>query len=571
MQKTEPVIFRSIVMRILDIFVLVILVGFVFGCEAEIKNEIADLVFYNCKIWTVNPDKPWAEALAIRGEKILKVGTTEEIRALIGDSTKEFDLNGSFVLPGFIDSHTHFLEGGFALQSIQLREAKSREEFIETVRERADNIASGEWILNGDWDQQQFDPPDMPRKDWIDSVTPQNPVFVNRLDGHMALANSLALEIAGVTKDTISPPGGEILKDPETDEPTGILKDEAMKLVFDKIPEPTLEEKKKAAREALKLASQMGVCSVHEMAYSTNFDVYHELHKDEALSARLTVYVAIGEEDLYSQLEQKKSLENDLLKIGGLKGFVDGSLGSFTALFFEPYTDDPKKTGILVSDMYPEGIMEKRIRQADQSGLQVAIHAIGDKANHIILDIMENVIADGGPRDRRWRIEHAQHLIPEDFERFAELGIIASVQPYHAIDDGRWAERKIGGERIKYTYAFKSFLDKGILLACGSDWTVAPLDPISGIYAAVTRRTLDGKNADGWIPEQKISLEEAIKGYTINGAYTEFAESVKGSLEEGKFADLVVLNQNLFEILPEDIRNTEVLMTIFNGEIIYKK
>jgi len=344
-----------------------------------------------------------------------------------------------------------------------------------------------------------------------------------------------------------------------------------MRLVSDKIPEPSLEEKKKAAQAALRHASQRGVTSVHDMAYSTNFEVYHELLKEGALKARLTVYFAIGEEDLYSQLEQKKSLENDLLKIGGLKGFVDGSLGSFTALFFEPYTDDPEKTGILVSDMYPEGIMEKRIREADQAGIQVAIHAIGDKANHIILDIMEGVIADGGPRDRRWRIEHAQHLIPEDFERFAEMGIIASVQPYHAIDDGRWAERKIGEERAKFTYAFKSFLDMGVLLACGSDWTVAPLDPISGIYAAVTRRTLDGKNVDGWIPEQKISLEEAIKGYTINGAFTEFAESVKGSLEEGKFADLIVLSQNLFEILPEDILDTEVLMTVFNGEIIYKK
>jgi predicted amidohydrolase YtcJ len=571
MQEKQPVQLRSLVMKILDIFILAILVGFVFGCGAEKKSEIADIVFYDGKIWTVNSDKPWAEAVALRGERIVKVGTTEEIKALIGDSTQEFDLSGSFVLPGFIDSHTHFLEGGFALSSIQLREAKSKQEFIATVMERTGRIESGEWILNGDWDQQQFDPPEMPRKEWIDPVSPQNPIFVNRLDGHMALANSLALEIAGVTKDTIPPPGGEILKDPETGEPTGILKDEAMRLVADKIPEPSLEEKKKAAQAALNLASRMGVTSVHEMAYSANFDVYHELFQEGALNARLRVYFAIGEEDLYSKLEQKKSLENDLLKIGGLKGFVDGSLGSFTALFFESYTDNPEKSGILVSDMYPEGIMEQRIRKADKAGLQIAIHAIGDKANHIILDILESVIADGGPRDRRWRIEHAQHLIPEDFERFAQLGIIASVQPYHAIDDGRWAERKIGKERAKYTYAFKSFLDAGVLLACGSDWTVAPLDPISGIYAAVTRRTLDGKNADGWIPEQKISLEEAIKGYTINGAYTEFAEDMKGSVQEGKFADLVVLSQNLFEIPPEDILDTEVLVTIFDGEIIYKK
>jgi predicted amidohydrolase YtcJ len=562
---------RSLVMKILNVVILVSIAGFVFGCVAEKKSEIADLVLYNGKIWTVNPDEPWAEAVAIQGEKILKVGTTEKIKALQGDQTKAFDLEGSFVLPGFIDSHTHFLDGGFALSSIQLREAKSKDAFIATVERRAGEIGRGEWILNGDWDQQQFDPPEMPRKEWIDPVTPHNPVFVNRHDGHMALANSLALEIAGITKDTVSPPGGEILKDARTGEPTGILKDEAMSLVSDRIPEPSLEEKKKAAQTALKHANQMGVTSVHDMAYSSNFEVYHELLKDGTLSARLTVYFAIGQDDLYSQLEQKKPLESDLLKIGGLKGFVDGSLGSFTALFFDPFTDDPGKTGILVSDMYPEGIMEQRIREADKSGLQVAIHAIGDKANHIILDIMEMVIADGGQRDRRWRIEHAQHLIPEDFARFAEMGVIASMQPYHAIDDGRWAENKIGKERAKYTYAFKSFLDEDVLLAFGSDWTVAPLDPISGIYAAVTRRTLDGKNPDGWIPEQKISLEEAIKGYTINGAYTEFAESVKGSIEEGKFADLVVLSQNLFEIPSEDILKTEVIATVFNGEVIYKK
>jgi predicted amidohydrolase YtcJ len=558
-------------MRILNIFILACLAGFLFGCAAEKTSEIADLVLYHGKIWTVNPQQPWAEAVAIQGDRILKIGTTEEIKTFEGDSTKVLDLEGSFVLPGFIDSHTHFLDGGFALSSIQLREAKSKDDFIARVEKRTGEIDRGEWILNGDWDQQQFEPPEMPRKEWIDPVSPLNPVFVNRHDGHMALANSLALEIAGITKDTISPSGGEILKDSKTGEPTGILKDEAMSLISSKIPEPSLIEKKKAALTALKHASQMGVTSVHDMAYSSNFEVYHELLKEGTLSARLTVYFAIGQNDLYSQLEEKKPLESDMLKIGGLKGFVDGSLGSFTAFFFEPYTDDPGKTGILVSDMYPDGIMEERILEADKSGLQVAIHAIGDRANHIILDIMERVIADGGPRDRRWRIEHAQHLIPEDFARFAKMGIIASMQPYHAIDDGRWAEKKIGKERAKFTYAFKSFLDADVLLAFGSDWTVAPLDPISGIYGAVTRRTLDGKNPDGWIPEQKISLEEAITAYTINGAYTEFAENVKGSIQEGKFADIVVLSQNLFEIPPENILDTEVLMTIFNGEIIYQK
>jgi len=307
------------------------------------------------------------------------------------------------------------------------------------------------------------------------------------------------------------------------------------------------------------------------MAYASNFEVYQELLKTDKLTARLYVYIQIPEVELYSRLKLKTPFGNNLLKIGGLKGFVDGSLGSSTAYFFEPYQDDPEKKGLLHSHMFPEGIMEKRIREADKAGLQVAIHAIGDRANHLLLDIFERVIAEGGERDRRWRIEHAQHLVPEDFERFAKLRIIASVQPYHAIDDGRWAEKKIGRKRCEYTYAFQSFLEKGVVLACGSDWTVAPLNPLTGIYAAVTRQTLDGKNPEGWFPEQKISLEEVIKGYTLNGAYAEFAEDVKGSIETGKLADLVVLNQNIFKIPPEEIKETEIKMTIFNGEVIHKK
>jgi hypothetical protein len=249
---------------------------------------------------------------------------------------------------------------------------------------------------------------------------------------------------------------------------------------------------------------------------------------------------------------------------------VDGSLGSSTALFFEPYADDPSKRGLLVADMFPEGIMKKRMMTADREGVQVAVHAIGDEANHIILDIIEEVIKENGPRDRRWRIEHAQHLIPSDFDRFGRLRVIASVQPYHAIDDGRWAEQKIGRERARRTYAFQSLIESGAVLACGSDWTVAPLDPLTGIYAAVTRQTLDGKNPEGWIPEQKISLEEAVKGYTLNAAFAEFAEHLKGSLEEGKLADAVILDQNLFEISSEKIPDTKVVMTVLDGKIIFK-
>ena len=532
---------------------------------------MADLVLLKGSVWTVNPALPWAEAVAVREGKILEVGSTAKIKKLIGNKTEILELNGDLVLPGFIDSHTHFLDGGFSLLSIDLREVKSKEEFVERIKSRARKLEKGEWILNGNWDHQSFDPPELPRKEWIDDAAPHNPVCINRHDGHMVLANSLALKIAGITKDTPSPQGGEILKDRATGEPTGILKDAAMDLMREHIPEPSLEAKMRAAEMALEHAAEYGVTSIHDMAYAENIQVYRELQKEDRLTSRLCVYLSIEEMDLYQKLRSGIPPENTFLKIGGLKGFVDGSLGSSTALFFDPYADDPDKTGLFHSQMFPEGIMERRIMEADKAGLQVAIHAIGDRANHVLLDIMERAIAQGGKRDRRWRIEHAQHLLPGDIERMARLRIVASVQPYHAIDDGRWAEKKIGKERCRTTYAFQSLLEKGIILACGSDWTVAPLDPLTGIYAAVTRRTLDEKHPEGWFPEQKIPLEEAVRAYTLNGAYAEFSESIKGSVEAGKLADLVVLTQNIFRIHPEEIRNTKVQMTIVNGKIVYRK
>jgi hypothetical protein len=534
-------------------------------------REMADLVLLNGFVWTGESGRPWAEAVAVQGAKILAVGANTEIRHLIGKKTRVLDAAGAAVLPGFIDSHTHFLDGGFALLSIRLREARSKDEFIARIQEKVRALAKGDWILNGDWDHQQFSPPELPRQEWIDAVTPDNPVCVNRHDGHMVLVNSLALRLAGVAKNTPSPAGGEIVKDPQTGELTGILKDAAMALVTRHIPAPSFEAKLKAAEAALRQAAACGVTSTHDMAVSENFEVYQELLKTQKLTTRIFLYIPISEVGIYSRLRLKTPFGNDFLKIGGLKGFVDGSLGSGTALFFEPYADNPKITGLLSPDMFPEGIMEKRISAADQAGLQVAIHAIGDKANALLLDIFEKVIAHNGPRDRRWRIEHAQHLRPQDIERMGRLGIIAAVQPYHAIDDGRWAESKIGPERCRTTYAFRSLLDQGVRLACGSDWTVAPLDPLTGIYAAVTRRTTDGKNPGGWYPEQKISLEDALRGYTLTGAYAEFAEGLKGSIKEGKLADLVVLSQNIFQIPAEKIIETRVQTTIVGGQVVFQR
>lgn len=532
---------------------------------------MVDIVLINGRVWTGDAGRPWAEAVAVRGEKIFAVGTTADVGRLAAAGAEVVDLGGALVLPGFIDSHTHFLAGGFALKSLQLREAKGREEFVALIAAKARELGQGRWVVNGDWDHQRFSPPELPRRDWVDAATPDNPVCVNRLDGHMILANSLALKIAGITKDTPTPAGGEIVKDPSTGEPTGILKDMAMDLVYAKIPEPSFAEKLEAAAASLRHAAENGVTSVHEMADAASFEVFEEMARRKALSARVHVYIPITEVDTLVRLKLKSPFGSPYLKLAGLKGFMDGSLGSVTAYFFEPYTDNPGTSGLLHGQMFPEGVMEKRILEADRAGLQLAIHAIGDRANSMLLDMYEKAVAANGPRDRRWRVEHAQHLRPADIARFGRLGLVAAVQPYHLIDDGRWAEAKIGPERARTTYAFESLRRAGAILAFGSDWTVAPLSPILGIYAAVTRRTLDGKRPDGWIPEEKVSVEEAVRAYTVNGAWVEFAESDKGTIEAGKFADLVVLERDIFAIPPEEIGGVKVRMTIFDGKIIYRK
>jgi predicted amidohydrolase YtcJ len=530
-----------------------------------------DLLLINGRIWTGASSEPWVEAAAVSGESIIAVGSSSEIKEDAGDSTHIIDLDGLFACPGFIDSHTHFLNSALMLSEIQLRDAGTREEFKRRFEREAEKKKPGEWILNGDWDHQNFSPPRLPSRDWIDSVTPKNPVCVTRLDKHMVLVNSAALRIAGINLSTRDPEGGIIDRDPKSGEATGILKDGAMELITRHIPQPSMPKKLEAARTGLRYAHSLGLTSVHDMSDIMSFQVFQELERQNELSGRICVYLPISQIDAVLKLIGRSGSGSNRLKISGLKGFADGSLGSNTAFFFDSYSDNPASRGIMAPDMFPEGIMRKRLWAADRAGIQAAVHAIGDKANHLVLNIFEEIMRASGQRDRRWRIEHAQHLTPADFDRFGELNVIASVQPFHAIDDGRWAENKIGSGRLKTAYAYHSLLQGGAVLACGSDWNVAPLDPLTGIYAAVTRRTLDGKNPGGWIPEQRISLEQALKGYTINGAYAEFSETIKGTIEPGKLADMVVLDRNLFTIPPEDIRTAEVVLTICGGELVYQK
>jgi predicted amidohydrolase YtcJ len=531
----------------------------------------ADAVYLNGSFFTLDPAHPRAEALAVRGGEIAAVGSKAAILALAGPQTRREDLGGGFVLPGFIDSHVHFINGGLSLLAVQLRNAASRQEFAARIAAEASRRPAGEWILNGDWDHQLFRPVELPRRDWIDSVTPEHPVCVNRLDGHMVLCNGLALAKAGITRMTQAPPGGEIVRDPLTGEPTGILKDAAMDLVYRVVPEPTADERRRALDAALRYAAERGVTSVHDVSGEVGLDLYQEYRRAGRLTTRIYFYMPISRVEEARQLGFRTGFGDDVLRFAGLKGFADGSLGSGTAAFFEPYSDEPGNRGLFHGQMFPEGIMAERIAAADGAGLQVAIHAIGDRAVAVILDAFEKAAAGGASRNRRFRIEHAQHFRAEDFERFARLGAVASVQPYHAIDDGRWAERRIGPERARTTYAFRTFLRHGIRLAFGSDWPVAPMDPVLGLYAAVTRAPIDGSRPSGWVPEEKIGLEEAIRAFTQGGAFAEFAEARKGVLAPGRLADLVALDRDPFAVDPAVLKDIRVVRTICGGADVYRR
>ncbi|HEX3227671.1 MAG TPA: amidohydrolase, partial [Pyrinomonadaceae bacterium] len=396
------------------------------------------------------------------------------------------------------------------------------------------------------------------------------PVFVNRLDIHMALANSVALQLAGVTRATKDPDGGVIVRDPKTGEPTGILKDAAQSFVWKVIPAPSFEEKLSAARAATKHAASLGVTSVQDMSSGVDVGVYQTLLDRGELKTRIYAVWPLPSWDRLARTGVRAHFGSAMLRTGGLKGFADGSLGSTTALFFDPYLDEPNTSGIPSDEMFPDGAMLERVRGADRAGLQVLIHAIGDRANDRVLSIYEQVQKEEGERDRRFRIEHAQHIRAQDIPRFARNKVMASMQPYHAIDDGRWAEKRIGPQRAKTTYAFRSLIDAGVTLAFGTDWTVAPLNPMLSVYAAVTRRTLDGKRPAGWIPEQKISVEEAVRAYTFGSAYAEFQEDEKGTIAPGKLADLVILSRDIFEINPNEIDQVKVVLTIMDGRVVYQ-
>ena len=546
------------------------------------QNKRYEFVLINANIHTLDPATPHATALASAGGSILAVGADADMLAIAARDMPNapiLNLNGKTVLPGFIDSHTHFLAGGFSLQAVDLHGSSGPDDFVHRIAARAPATAPGRWVTGGGWDQETWPDAPLPHKDWIDAFTDEIPVFVRRVDLHVGLANSAAMRAAGITADTPDPVGGEIYRDPETKEPTGILKDAAIRMVEAVMPRPTADEQGVALSLALKQAASHGVTSIHDVTDWGNpswseWALFQEFRRREDLTCRIYARLPLIDWDRRSAdlpPFQTGPAADPWLRFGGLKGFTDGSLGGRTAYFFEPYADAPGYYGLLQEEMSPEGAMERRIREADAAGIPVSVHAIGDRANSILLDIFDQVATVNGPRDRRPRVEHAQHLKERDIARMAQLGVIASIQPAHVIDDGGWAERRIGPERCRFTYAFRSLADAGVRLAGGSDWTVAPLDPLLGIHAAVNRNTADGRFPNGWHPEQKLTIAQAIDAFTIHAAYAEFAEAEKGSLSPGKFADLVVLSDDPYRVESSCIKDITILLTIAGGRVVYER
>jgi predicted amidohydrolase YtcJ len=540
-------------------------------------GQSATLILVNGRIWTENPQQPESEAIAIAGNRVLAVSSSAAIRKLAAPGCQIIDLGARRVVPGFNDAHVHLLGGGDALAGVQLGDAASADEFRRRIGEYAKTLPKGAWVRNGLWDHTRWTPALLPTHELIDAVTPDNPVFVWRLDGHMALANAVAMKLAGLNRNTPDVPGGEIVRDKDGN-PTGVLKDHATSLVEKIMPPPAERELDAALEAAMREAASHGVTSVQNMWDSTS-DPYSALKLREfqkfERGGKLTVRIYHAH-----PLPDWKSLANagvqagfggPMLRIGNLKSFADGALGSETAWMEAPYADRPGYSGLASADLTDSARYYSSIQLADKAGLQISIHAIGDRAIHTVLDLFERAERENGPADRRFRIEHVQHLLPEDAARFASLGVVASMQPYHAIDDGRWAVKEIGPERIRSSYAWRLLLDHGVVLAFGSDWPVAPLDPLIGIYAAATRRTLDGKNPEGWVREQRITVAEAVHAYTVGAAFAEHQEQVKGSLEPGKLADLAVLSDDIFKIPAASLDTVRVYMTVFDGRVIYQR
>ena len=528
---------------------------------------MAERVLMGGRVWSGGREAgPPATALVIERGRVELVGSDEDAEARVGPSTEVVDLAGRWAIPGFVDAHTHFIDGGLRLAEVELRGVASPTDFRARIARRVQAAEAGEWITGANWDEKVWGGP-LPGRAWVDEVAPGNPVFLVRSDLHMGVANSLALRRAGIDEHTPDPGGGQIDRD-AAGSPTGILRDAAMGRMLDAIPSPGEAALDEALQRASSHALARGITQVHDMGQWAHFDTYRRAHSRARLDLRVYSVVPMSTLPRLTALVADEGRGDQRLWWGGLKAFVDGSLGSSTAWFSDPYTDDPSTRGLVVTDL---DVLKASLVEVEQCGLQAIVHAIGDAANDWLLDAYLGVVQRFGRRDRRFRVEHAQHLSPDAIGRFGALDVVASVQPAHLVDDGPWAESRIGPERVARAYAFRALHQAGAAVAFGSDWTVAPLDPLPGLAAAVFRQTRDGAHPGGWVPNEKISMEEALVAYTGGAAYAGFSEGWSGRLAPGMCADIAVLSGNPFIEGGDDRDEPGVDLTFVDGRVVYDR
>jgi predicted amidohydrolase YtcJ len=567
---------RAILRNRMALLLALLVAAFAGAAAVRVKAQSAPatphtVYFLHGRIYTNDPQHPWAAALAVREGKIFCIGGIDTIMLECGggqEDAETIQLNGHFVMPGFNDAHVHLGAAGADMLAVPLNGAASVEELQKRLADAVADHKEGEWITGSGWDHTLWPEKVFPTKQQLDAVSPKNPVLLTHVSGHVAVANSAALKIAGITKDSPNPKGGEIEHD-ANGEPTGMLKEgSAMSLVAQNIPEPSEEQRRRGIELVLADAAKNGVSSVQDNSEWEDFLVYHDLREEKKLTVRITEWLhfttSLGE---LQNMRSEGGVSDPWLKTGALKMVTDGALGSRTAALLAPYSDDPTASGILTMD--PAKLRQMAIER-DKAGFQLAFHAIGDRANRVALDVFEAVAKANGPRDRRDRIEHAQVVAPEDFPRFAKLNVIASMQPSHQTSDMRWAEERVGPDRVKGAYAWSTLQKGGARLAFGTDYPVEPISPMRGLYACVTRELPDGGPQGGWQPQEKISLDECIRAYTTGSAYAQFEEGKKGELKRGEYADFVVLSNDLTKVPPSEFVKTRVLRTVVGGRTVYQ-
>lgn len=553
------------------ILLSIILVLFSFN-NCQKKCIEADIILSNGIIFTVNQLQPQVSHLAILGDRILAVGDSASIFAFKGLRTQVINLKGHFVCPGFNDAHLHIRSGIKSMIESDLSSFKTMRELQRFIRRIANKMVDEEpntWLIGRGWDQNKFFEGKWPTKRYLDVVTPYPfpPMLLKRVCGHAVWVNSKALSIAGIDKETPDPPGGEIMRDARTGEPTGILKDEAIQLVTQYIPQKENQDFEFLLDQFFNDMLACGITSVQDQSEPHLLEFLYQKYKENRLNCRVSEWLPL-QNNIENCIRLNKQYNNNWTHVGLLKGFMDGSLGARSAYLKSPYADAPQTSGLM---QHPIEMIQPLVIQADKQGFQVGIHAIGDMANKLVLDFYETAQKMNGNNNLRHRIEHAQILDPKDIPRFGSLGIVASMQPYHCVEDMPWVEKRIGRSRSRYAYAWHSLKQNGTVLAFGSDWPVVPYNPFLGIYAAVTRSDTTGYPTGGWIHEERLTVEDAIEAYTLGSAYAEHMEKEKGSLESGKLADIIVLNKNLLEVESHEILKTKVLTTIVGGKIVYQR